>query len=73
MCNKVPFTKKEAKAALKNAGHGRQYRKERRMYFCGYHNAWHLTSQIHTQSEKEIEPIEPERWQALLNQSESLP
>ena len=41
---KVCFTKRQARQVLNNIDYRKQYRKESRMYYCDYCNAWHLTS-----------------------------
>lgn len=46
-CHKVIFTKRQAKAALKeNKKNPNQYRKEKRYYYCRECNGWHLTSEV---------------------------
>ena len=45
MCKKKQFSKAEAKIAVAMAIHsGKKYRREKRIYYCGSCNAWHLTS-----------------------------
>jgi hypothetical protein len=45
MCDKRSLTKKEAEQAIKRSGKtSRQYRREKRFYYCSDCNAWHLTS-----------------------------
>jgi hypothetical protein len=44
-CSKVKFTKREAQESLNFlSGIGKQFRKEKRTYYCKECNAWHLTS-----------------------------
>jgi len=44
-CVKVCFSKAEATGALKSKMRGaKQWRREKRIYYCEEHNAWHLTS-----------------------------
>ena len=48
MCEKKCFTNLEAKVVLAQnslIGNRRRKRKERRLYYCKYCNAYHLTSQ----------------------------
>lgn len=45
MCNKKKFDKLGAKIAVAMAkGSGKQYRREKRYYYCTDCRAWHLTS-----------------------------
>jgi hypothetical protein len=45
MCKKKKFDKIGAKIALAMAlNGGKKYRREKRIYYCGDCNAWHLTS-----------------------------
>lgn len=45
MCKKVQFSKKEAQTALNERLHkGKKWSREKRIYYCGECNAWHLTS-----------------------------
>ncbi len=73
MCNKLPFTKRDAETALKwNKKSSKQYRKEVRHYYCEEHNAWHLTSKEYAPSEEmgDLELIlEKDRWEKLLNKN----
>ncbi len=68
MCLKVRLSKKEAAAVIKLSPKiGKQYRKEKRAYYCANCNAWHLTSH-----ESPLEKIEPtkltllKKWQQIL-------
>jgi hypothetical protein len=75
MCDKLPLSKRDAQAALKLAQTGKQYRKERRKYFCIAHNAWHLTSQPQNRKEQEVNFVSTDVKQAfenLLNKTESV-
>lgn len=68
MCSKKCFSKLEATTTLNyNYRHGRQYRKEVRMYYCEYHNAWHLTSMEDEPAEPtNVKLIHKKRWKRLI-------
>lgn len=52
-CLRVAYKKKEAKALLRrNKKHPKQYRKEKRMYYCERCNAWHLTAAEYVSTEE---------------------
>jgi hypothetical protein len=54
MCGKSCLTKKEAQHAIKKVGKtNRQYRREKRFYYCNLCNAWHLTSHEYTPNGQE--------------------
>lgn len=69
MCKKVQFSKKEAQTALnERKTKGRQWSKEKRIYYCEYCNKWHLTSK--EEWEEPIQLIEKdliyaEKWKTL--------
>lgn len=70
MCIKICLTKKEATAAL-NKIQSRRFRnfksrKEKRMYYCEQHNAWHLTSQEEREKEPEVSLQFADTWKQLL-------
>jgi len=45
MCNKQNFDKKTAQTALnERKTKGKQWSREKRIYYCEYCNKWHLTS-----------------------------
>ncbi len=70
MCNKIKFSLKEAKTALNEIKcHKKQYRHEKRYYYCDKCNCYHLTSD-ETHEEIIDIPIEElkfkENWKELM-------
>jgi hypothetical protein len=67
MCGKLKLTKREAQHAIKKAGKNRkQYRREKRFYYCEMCNAWHLTSQEYAPYEEPV-PLQYEKaWVDLI-------
>ena len=67
MCTKNSYTKRDADAILKSAGKKKQYRKEKRAYYCSQCNGWHLTSAMYGENDwGNIELKQKDEWQKLL-------
>lgn len=67
MCVKVKLSKKEATIALKTFPRvGKQYRKEKRIYYCDHCNAWHLTSHDNMEKTEPLKLTLPKKWHQIL-------
>ena len=69
-CNKVKLSKKEALSFIKKFCGTRQYRKEKRAYYCEECNNWHTTSTEDKIEIIDINLINNERWNKLLKKSD---
>jgi hypothetical protein len=66
-CNKKCFTKKEAKSILNAINKDHDWRREKRMYYCEIHNAWHLTASESWDENLDIPLQQVNEWKNLIN------
>jgi len=74
MCTKVQLTKKQAVEALRVLSNCRkQYRKEKRYYYCQDCNAWHLTSMADKVPplKTDIDLVHTDKWLNILHAKEN--
>lgn len=67
-CLKVILTKKEAVSASKRFGKQRQYRREKRYYYCSICNGWHLTSKEELIEDEPIKLSFTKAWKKFIKQ-----
>lgn len=69
LCGKKIFDKRAAEAAIAKAKTGRQYRQEKRAYYCTWCKAWHLTAREEVNIEKAVtaDLAFREKWKAIIH------